>query len=108
MCPQMVVEGAQSAELFFVNFASMRLLSRVHHAVLVQGKELRETLVANAAFVRTFARVRPQMDLEVAQLAERLIAKFALGNQFSVFFLQRVRMRPDSDPSRRTTGTDRG
>ena len=37
MCPQMVVEGAQSAELFFANFASMRLLSRVHHAVLVQG-----------------------------------------------------------------------
>ena len=69
---------------------------------------MRETLLANVAFERTFARVRPQMVLEVAQLAERLIAKFALVNQFSVFFLQRVRMRHDSDPSRRTTGTDRG
>ena len=68
---------------------------------------MREPLVANVALVGPFTTVRPHMGGELAQLAAHFGTKVALVNQFSVFFLQWVRMLPDSvalAPRRRTAG----
>ena len=38
---------------YLANFAPMRLLSRVQHAVVLQGGQMSETLLANVALKRT-------------------------------------------------------
>ena len=75
--PQMDFEVTQSGKPLLANFALVRFLPCVHHAVVLQGAGLHETLGANVTFVRTFARVRPHMGREVTQQSELLLANFA-------------------------------
>ena len=73
--------------------ARKRLLASMHENMLLEMSELREALGTRVALERPLASVHPQMHLEIRQLAERLRALFALVDDFSVLFAQRIGQR---------------